>query len=136
MAEKTLPSPGGGITPLQQMLASGTGAILTSLFGEDNREQVGAGGWWGPAGLKDGVISVTPLDVVKIRLQAQRTPFSKGNPAWGRVGVSRQPPPPPPRVSQRAAHVGVSVGRAGGRDFSAPERGAIARWHVTVGPLS
>ncbi|NXX05011.1 S2539 protein, partial [Larus smithsonianus] len=97
MAEKTLPSPGGGITPLQQMLASGTGAILTSLFGEDNREQVGAGGWWGPAGLKDGVISVTPLDVVKIRLQAQRTPFSKGNPAWGRVGVSRQPPLPPPR---------------------------------------
>uniref|UniRef100_A0A8U8BWB7 Mitochondrial glutathione transporter SLC25A39 n=1 Tax=Geospiza parvula TaxID=87175 RepID=A0A8U8BWB7_GEOPR len=43
MAEKLPPSPGGGITPLQQMLASGTGAILTSLF-------------------------VTPLDVVKIRL--------------------------------------------------------------------
>lgn len=34
MAEKTSPGPGGGITPLQQMLASGTGAILTSLFGE------------------------------------------------------------------------------------------------------
>nr|XP_060637104.1 probable mitochondrial glutathione transporter SLC25A39 [Anolis sagrei ordinatus] len=41
-----------GITPVQQMLASGTGALFTSLF-------------------------VTPLDVVKIRLQAQRTPFSK-----------------------------------------------------------
>lgn len=44
MAEKTLPSPGRGITPLQQMLASGTGAILTSLFGEDHGERVGAGG--------------------------------------------------------------------------------------------
>ncbi|NXA29312.1 S2539 protein, partial [Ibidorhyncha struthersii] len=87
MAEKTLPSPGGGITPLQQMLASGTGAILTSLFGEDRGERVGAGGWCGPAWLNDGVISVTPLDVVKIRLQAQRTPFSKALPArsvpWG-----------------------------------------------------
>ncbi|NXV71865.1 S2539 protein, partial [Atlantisia rogersi] len=61
MAEKTLPGASGGITPLQQMLASGTGAILTSLF-------------------------VTPLDVVKIRLQAQRTPFSKGNPPLGREG--------------------------------------------------
>ncbi|XP_042540490.1 solute carrier family 25 member 40 isoform X1 [Dipodomys spectabilis] len=41
------------VTPLQQMLASCTGAILTSLM-------------------------VTPLDVVKIRLQAQRNPFPKG----------------------------------------------------------
>lgn len=41
------------VTPLQQMLASCTGAILTSLM-------------------------VTPLDVVKIRLQAQNSPFSKG----------------------------------------------------------
>ncbi|KAK6490779.1 solute carrier family 25 member 40 [Huso huso] len=42
-----------GITPLQQMVASCSGALLTSLF-------------------------VTPLDVVKIRLQAQSSPFSKG----------------------------------------------------------
>lgn len=41
------------VTPLQQMLASCTGAILTSLI-------------------------VTPLDVVKIRLQAQNNPFPKG----------------------------------------------------------
>ncbi|XP_037692527.1 solute carrier family 25 member 40 isoform X2 [Choloepus didactylus] len=41
------------VTPLQQMLASCTGAILTSLM-------------------------VTPLDVVKIRLQAQNNPFPKG----------------------------------------------------------
>ncbi|XP_006891549.1 PREDICTED: solute carrier family 25 member 40 [Elephantulus edwardii] len=41
------------VTPLQQMLASCTGAILTSLM-------------------------VTPLDVVKIRLQAQSSPFTKG----------------------------------------------------------
>ncbi|NXX51474.1 S2539 protein, partial [Tricholaema leucomelas] len=80
MAEKTSPSPGVAITPLQQMLASGTGAILTSLFGE----QPGDSGWApcsgaGTArGLRGGVVSVTPLDVVKIRLQAQRTPFSKG----------------------------------------------------------
>lgn len=93
------------------------------------------GGWHNAVWLKDGVVSVTPLDVVKIRLQAQRTPFSKGNPAQGRVGVSGQPPTP--LVSQRAAHVDVSVGRAGDDgDFSALERGAIARWQVTMGPSS
>ncbi|XP_026368452.1 probable mitochondrial glutathione transporter SLC25A39 isoform X1 [Ursus arctos] len=37
----------GGISPLQQMVASGTGAVVTSLF-------------------------MTPLDVVKVRLQSQR----------------------------------------------------------------
>ncbi|KAJ8353935.1 hypothetical protein SKAU_G00215020 [Synaphobranchus kaupii] len=42
-----------GITPFQQMVSSCSGALLTSLF-------------------------VTPLDVVKIRLQAQKSPFSKG----------------------------------------------------------
>ncbi|KAG7317888.1 hypothetical protein KOW79_018923 [Hemibagrus wyckioides] len=41
------------ITPVQQMVASCSGALLTSLF-------------------------VTPLDVIKIRLQAQASPLSKG----------------------------------------------------------
>ncbi|XP_028268771.1 mitochondrial glutathione transporter SLC25A39 [Parambassis ranga] len=50
MGEQTVGSPVAGISPVQQMLASGTGALLTSVF-------------------------VTPLDVVKIRLQAQQTPF-------------------------------------------------------------
>ncbi|KAK1160329.1 solute carrier family 25 member 39-like isoform X1 [Acipenser oxyrinchus oxyrinchus] len=52
MGDKQGLSPSRGITPVQQMLASGTGALLTSLF-------------------------VTPLDVVKIRLQAQKAPFYK-----------------------------------------------------------
>lgn len=47
------PPASDGIIPLQQMVASCSGAILTSLF-------------------------VTPLDVVKIRLQAQKNPFPKG----------------------------------------------------------
>ncbi|NXQ28837.1 S2539 protein, partial [Alaudala cheleensis] len=84
MAEKMSPSPGGGITPLQQMLASGTGAILTSLFGERGGVGISVGGWHrGVSWLRAGVFVVTPLDVVKIRLQAQRTPFSKGSPvSW------------------------------------------------------
>ncbi|CAO2617582.1 Probable mitochondrial glutathione transporter SLC25A40 [Lemmus lemmus] len=47
------PPPTVQVTPLQQMIASCTGAIVTSLM-------------------------VTPLDVVKIRLQAQKNPFPKG----------------------------------------------------------
>ncbi|XP_078091117.1 mitochondrial glutathione transporter SLC25A40-like [Mustelus asterias] len=42
-----------GITPIQQMIASCSGAFMTSLI-------------------------VTPFDVIKIRLQAQITPFHKG----------------------------------------------------------
>ncbi|KAF5907183.1 solute carrier family 25 member 40, partial [Clarias magur] len=41
------------ITPVQQMMASCAGALITSLF-------------------------VTPFDVVKTRLQAQKNPFTKG----------------------------------------------------------
>ncbi|XP_056331500.1 probable mitochondrial glutathione transporter SLC25A40 [Danio aesculapii] len=51
--QKSSPGPPGDITPFQQMMASCSGAIITSLL-------------------------VTPLDVVKIRLQAQKNPFPKG----------------------------------------------------------
>uniref|UniRef100_A0A665TQW2 Mitochondrial glutathione transporter SLC25A39 n=1 Tax=Echeneis naucrates TaxID=173247 RepID=A0A665TQW2_ECHNA len=54
MGERAITGPVATISPVQQMLASGTGALLTSVF-------------------------VTPLDVVKIRLQAQQTPFHQGN---------------------------------------------------------
>ncbi|XP_065134616.1 mitochondrial glutathione transporter SLC25A39 isoform X1 [Paramisgurnus dabryanus] len=50
MGEGPAARPSAAITPVQQMLASGTGALLTSLF-------------------------VTPLDVVKIRLQSQQAPL-------------------------------------------------------------
>ncbi|XP_051572931.1 probable mitochondrial glutathione transporter SLC25A39 isoform X2 [Myxocyprinus asiaticus] len=58
--------PSAAISPMQQMLASGTGAVLTSLF-------------------------VTPLDVVKIRLQAQQTPLHQAIAAHSRpwTGVIR-----------------------------------------------
>ncbi|XP_062841040.1 probable mitochondrial glutathione transporter SLC25A39 isoform X2 [Trichomycterus rosablanca] len=64
MGEAASPS----ITPVQQMVASGTGALLTSIF-------------------------VTPLDVVKIRLQAQQTPFYKAVAADSRSwkGINRLP---------------------------------------------
>ncbi|XP_058504424.1 probable mitochondrial glutathione transporter SLC25A40 [Solea solea] len=51
--QRSTPAASDDIAPLQQMVASCSGAILTSLF-------------------------VTPLDVVKIRLQAQKNPFPKG----------------------------------------------------------
>uniref|UniRef100_A0A0G2JDU9 Mitochondrial glutathione transporter SLC25A39 n=2 Tax=Mus TaxID=862507 RepID=A0A0G2JDU9_MOUSE len=51
------PPPTIPVTPLQQMIASCTGAVLTSLM-------------------------VTPLDVVKIRLQAQNNPFPKVMDSW------------------------------------------------------
>ncbi|XP_008303117.1 mitochondrial glutathione transporter SLC25A39 isoform X1 [Stegastes partitus] len=66
MGERTVGRPVVAISPVQQMLASGTGALLTSIF-------------------------VTPLDVVKIRLQAQQTPLHQASacePApWG--GITR-----------------------------------------------
>ncbi|KAM9784470.1 probable mitochondrial glutathione transporter SLC25A39 isoform X1 [Syngnathus typhle] len=50
MAERATGGTSAAISPVQQMLASGTGALLTSVL-------------------------VTPLDVVKIRLQAQQSPL-------------------------------------------------------------
>ncbi|CAK6968849.1 probable mitochondrial glutathione transporter SLC25A39 isoform X1 [Scomber scombrus] len=64
MGEPAVSSAVAAISPVQQMLASGTGALLTSIF-------------------------VTPLDVVKIRLQAQQTPFHQAlaseSAPWGGV---------------------------------------------------
>ncbi|XP_029363542.1 mitochondrial glutathione transporter SLC25A39 isoform X1 [Echeneis naucrates] len=64
MGERAITGPVATISPVQQMLASGTGALLTSVF-------------------------VTPLDVVKIRLQAQQTPFHQAlaseSASWGGV---------------------------------------------------
>ncbi|XP_026780572.2 probable mitochondrial glutathione transporter SLC25A40 isoform X3 [Pangasianodon hypophthalmus] len=53
MTSQTFQANMDSITPVQQMVASCSGALLTSLF-------------------------VTPLDVIKIRLQAQRSPLYKG----------------------------------------------------------
>lgn len=50
MGEGPAGTPSPSITPVQQLVASSAGALLTALF-------------------------VTPLDVVKIRLQSQQTPF-------------------------------------------------------------
>lgn len=64
---------------------------------------------------------MTPLDVVKIRLQAQRTPFSKGNRAWG-WGGSLDPIP------------GSPCGCAG---WQSQWLGFLSsRAHVSLGPLS
>ncbi|XP_035036016.1 probable mitochondrial glutathione transporter SLC25A39 isoform X1 [Hippoglossus stenolepis] len=64
MGDRAVSGPEAAISPLQQMVASGTGALLTSLF-------------------------VTPLDVVKIRLQAQQAPFRQAlaceSAPWGGV---------------------------------------------------
>ncbi|XP_034075591.1 solute carrier family 25 member 39 [Gymnodraco acuticeps] len=64
MGERAVSGSVAAISPVQQMLASGTGALLTSIF-------------------------VTPLDVVKIRLQAQQTPFhqalARQSSSWGGI---------------------------------------------------
>ncbi|XP_053707093.1 probable mitochondrial glutathione transporter SLC25A39 [Synchiropus splendidus] len=64
MGDRATSGPSAAISPVQQMLASSTGALLTSIF-------------------------VTPLDVVKIRLQAQQSPFHQAltseSAAWSSV---------------------------------------------------
>ncbi|XP_034045661.1 solute carrier family 25 member 39 [Thalassophryne amazonica] len=64
MGERAVTRPVAAISPVQQMLASGSGALITSGF-------------------------VTPLDVVKIRLQAQQTSLCQAlscdSATWGSV---------------------------------------------------
>ncbi|XP_060758208.1 probable mitochondrial glutathione transporter SLC25A39 isoform X3 [Neoarius graeffei] len=62
MVEGPAGAPSPSITPVQQMVASSAGALLTTLF-------------------------VTPLDVVKIRLQSQQAPVYKALPAWKRTSL-------------------------------------------------
>jgi len=83
----------GGISPLQQMVASGAGAVVTSLFSKTWGDW-GVGSWelmWAEVGgslvlMKKRVKEpsnlppspVTPLDVVKVRLQSQRPTVASG----------------------------------------------------------
>lgn len=80
MGERRAGGPGPAISPGQQMMASGTGAVLTSIFGEVITSVLRVS--VSLRRLKHvTVFTVTPLDVVKIRLQAQQTPFPRGKAA-------------------------------------------------------
>ena len=87
----------GGISLLQQMVASGTGAVVTSLFSKTWDGGVGAAGDWGRPEIRNDLAldegsgrgpersfqtcpppPVTPLDVVKVRLQSQRPSVASG----------------------------------------------------------
>lgn len=84
MGERAAGGPGPAISPGQQMMASGTGAMLTSIFGEIMTSVLCVS--VSLRRLKHvTVFTVTPLDVVKIRLQAQQTAFHRGQtalPLW------------------------------------------------------
>lgn len=54
---------------------------------------------------------MTPLDVVKIRLQAQKTLFSKGNPAQGRQGAAASPPGEQPAGMSQLAELVAGMSR-------------------------
>lgn len=79
----------GGISPLQQMVASGAGAVVTSLF-------------------------MTPLDVVKVRLQSQRPSVTSelmpSSRLWSLSYAKCECPKPQEPVSVRGGSVPISPG--------------------------
>lgn len=66
------------ITPVQQMISSCTGAMITSIFGKHSLPPLPC--FFCSIVFVDNslfLLAVTPLDVIKIRLQAQQKQFMK-----------------------------------------------------------